>query len=252
MKRGRTWILLAILSSLLRASAALAGFASSDIYLTSIGRVAGANGAQFSTTVWITNLSSTQPVSFGFFFLASGQANPNPASFADTLAPGETKMYEDVMLNKFGLTAALGAGHIVSSSGDVFVSSRIFNLSFGQDLGASTGLFFAGVPSIFALAPGETSTIQGVDQGGNENFRYNFAMVETTGNPAAFRVSVLDNLGHRARNQGFIARRLRALQTNVSDIVPNLSTTNARLVGTVLRAPRRLVGGAAGANRPAT
>ena len=153
MKRRVSWFLVVVLASL-AAPSVEASFASSDVYLTSIGRVAGASGAQFSTTVWITNLSATQPVSFGFFFLASGQANPNPASFADTLAPGETKMYEDVMLNKFGLTAALGAGHIVSSSGDVFVSSRIFNLSPGQDLGASTGLFFAGVPSIFALRAG--------------------------------------------------------------------------------------------------
>ncbi len=207
MKRRVAWFLVVVLASL-AAPSVEASFASSDVYLTSIGRVAGASGAQFSTTVWITNLSTTQPVSFGFFFLASGQANPNPASFADTLAPGETKMYEDVMLNKFGLTAALGAGHIVSSSGDVFVSSRIFNLSPGQDLGASTGLFFAGVPSIFALAPGETSTIQGVNQGGKENFRYNFAMVETTGNPATFQVSVLDNLGNALGSKDLPARRL--------------------------------------------
>ncbi len=153
MKRGLASIFVSIVVAL-AAVPAFAGFASSDLYLTSIGRVAGADGAQFYTTVWVTNLSSTQPVSFGFFFLASGQANPNPASFADTLAPGETKMYEDVMLTKFGLTSALGAGHIVSSSGEVFVSSRIFNLAAGKDLGASTGLFFAGVPSVFARSAG--------------------------------------------------------------------------------------------------
>ncbi len=213
---------------------AFAGFASSDIYLTSIGRVAGANGAQFSTSVWVTNLSSTQPVSFGFFFLASGQANPNPASFSDTLLPGETKMYEDVLLNKFGLASALGAGHIVASSGDVFVSSRIFNLPPGQDLGASTGLFFAGVPSLFALAPGQSSTIQGVNQGGGENFRYNFAMVETTGSPAVFEVTVLDGLGNILGTKNYPLGGFEHFQTNIADIVPNIATTNARLVGTVL------------------
>lgn len=247
MKGRLASCMIAVLASLAVAPSAHAGFASSDLYLASIGRVSGASGARFSTTVWITNLSSTQPASFGFFFLASGQANPNPASFADTLAPGETKMYEDVMLNKFGLTAALGAGHIVSSSGDVFVSSRIFNLSPGQDLGASTGLFFAGVPSIFALAPGETSTIQGVDQGGSENFRYNFAMVETTGNPAAFQVSVLDNLGHLLGSKIYSLGGFEHLQANVADVVPNLSTTNARLAGTVL-VPVDSTIGAAGAN----
>src|SRR5882724_4179767 len=196
MKRRLAWVLFVLLISLAGAGAASAGFASSDVYLTTIGRVAGSSGSQFYTTVWITNLSSSQPVSFGFFFLASGQANPNPASFSDTLAPGETKMYEDIMLNKFGLTAALGAGHIVASTGDVFASSRIYDLASGQDLGQSKGLFFAGVPSLFALQPGESSTIQGVNQGGSENFRYNFAMVETTGNPATFHMVVLDALGH--------------------------------------------------------
>ncbi|MGH9443541.1 MAG: hypothetical protein ACRD16_14835, partial [Thermoanaerobaculia bacterium] len=125
MRRRLAWVMFAIAASLMASPPAHAGFASSDVYLTSIGRVAGANGAQFYTTVWVTNLSTTNPVSFGFFFLASGQANPNPSSFSDTLLPGETKMYEDVMLSKFGLTTALGAGHIVASSGDVFVSSRI-------------------------------------------------------------------------------------------------------------------------------
>ncbi|MGH9441535.1 MAG: hypothetical protein ACRD16_04620, partial [Thermoanaerobaculia bacterium] len=218
MKIRQTAILIALFAFLSVSSPAHAGFASSDIYLTSIGRVAGANGAQFYTTVWVTNLSSSQPVSFGFFFLASGQANPNPSSFSDTLLPGETKMYEDVMLSKFGLTTALGAGHIVASSGDVFVSSRIFNLPTGQDLGASTGLFFAGVPSLFALQPGESSTIQGINQGANENFRYNFAMVETTGNPATFRVDVLDALGNILGTKTYSLGGFEHLQANVTDI----------------------------------
>ena len=153
-------------------------------------------------------------------------------------------MYEDVMLNKFGLTAALGAGHIVASSGDVFVSSRIFNLTQGQDLGASTGLFFAGVPSLFALQPGESSTIQGVNQGGNENFRYNFAMVETTGNPAVFRVSVLDALGNEIGSKDYPLGGFEHLQTNVADIVPAIATTNARLVGTVVSGSASTLGSA--------
>ncbi len=233
MRRHRSRLIGAILVSMM-SSAAFAGFASTDLYLTSIGRVAGAEGAQFYTTVWVTNLSITQPVSFGFFFLASGQANPNPVSFSDTLLPGETKMYEDVMLNKFGLTSALGAGHIVSSSGDVFVSSRIFSLAAGKDLGASTGLFFAGVPAIFAVRPGESTTVQGVNQGGGENFRYSFVMVETTGNPATFHIDVLDASGDTLGGKDYSLGDFEHLQTNIADIVPNVATTNARLVGTVV------------------
>ncbi len=229
------WLRLALAASVwLACNPAYAGFASSDVYLPSIGRVAGSNGAQFSTTVWITNLSSSQPVSFGFSYLASGQANPNPATFSDTLAPGETKMYEDVLLNRFGLTTALGAGHIVASNGDVFVSARIYDLAPGQDIGQSKGLFFAGVPALFALRPGESSTLQGVNQGGAENFRYNFAMVETAGNPATFEVTALDALGNVLGTKNYPLGGFEHFQTNVADVVPNISTTNARLVGTVL------------------
>ncbi|HKB71585.1 MAG TPA: hypothetical protein VKH46_12125, partial [Thermoanaerobaculia bacterium] len=77
-------------AALLAAAALEAGFQSTETYLPAVGRVAGQGGAQFYTTMWATNLTGA-PVSFTSEFLKEGQANPSPASFTDTLSPGQTK-----------------------------------------------------------------------------------------------------------------------------------------------------------------
>src|SRR5512146_2044034 len=104
--RRRTSISLLTISVLLvSAVPTFAGFASTETYLPAVGRVPGKNGAQFYTTVWATNLTSA-PQTFTFEFLKTGQSNPSPASFHDSLAPGQTKVYENVVESKLGLTNA--------------------------------------------------------------------------------------------------------------------------------------------------
>src|SRR5215471_21067524 len=82
--------------------AASAGFASTETFLPAVGRIPGKFGAQFYTTIWATNLTGGT-VHFTLDFLKQGQANTSPASFADTLAPGQTKTYENVVETKLGL-----------------------------------------------------------------------------------------------------------------------------------------------------
>jgi len=43
----------------------LAGFASTEVFLPAVGRIAGNGGAQFFTTVWATNLTGV-PETFQF------------------------------------------------------------------------------------------------------------------------------------------------------------------------------------------
>ncbi len=181
MKHPRVTGLPALASLLLSSGMALAGLPSTEVFLPAVGRIAGNGGAQFFTTVWATNLTSA-PETFKFEFLKQGQANPTPASFVDTLQPGETKTYENIVETRLGLTSALGAGRI-TSSGEIFVAERIFNQEPGADLGDTEGLFFAGVPKDFPISPGQSASIQGINQGGGENFRYNLALVETGGAP---------------------------------------------------------------------
>ena len=74
------------------AAPVFAGFASTETFLPAVGRIPGKFGAQFYTTIWATNLTGGT-VHFTFEFLRQGQANTSPASFSDTLSPGQTKVY---------------------------------------------------------------------------------------------------------------------------------------------------------------
>jgi hypothetical protein len=103
----------------------------------------------------------------------------------------------------------------------------------GADLGDTEGLFFAAVPQSFSIHAGESASIQGVNQGDGENFRYNFALVETGGSATTVNVQVLDGAGVLLGQQAFLLSAYEQLQPNVGDIVPAIATTNARITATV-------------------
>jgi N-acetylneuraminic acid mutarotase len=216
---------------LLAAGAVEAGFPSTETFLPAVGRVSGQGGAQFYTTVWATNLTGA-PVSFTFEFLKQGQANPNPAKFVDGLAAGETKVYENVVEAKLGLSDAIGAAR-VTSSGAILLAERIYNQAPGDDLGKTEGLFFAGVPKSFSVSLGQSATIQGIDQGGSENFRYNFALVETGGGSPTVHVALLDQAGDALGARDYVLGPYEQLQPNVTDLLAAVATTNARITATV-------------------
>jgi hypothetical protein len=213
------------------AAPAIAGFASSETFLPAVGRVSGQGGAQFYTTVWATNLTSA-PVSFTFDFLKQGQANTSPASFADTLSPGETKVYENIIESKFGIVSGIGAARIVAN-GEILVSERIYDQPPGADVGNTQGLFFAGVPKSFAISLGQSASIQGINQGGAENFRYNFALVETGGGSPTVNVQLFDGSGALLGQKAYVMQPYEQLQPNVADITAAVHTTNARITATI-------------------
>jgi hypothetical protein len=213
------------------AVAAEAGFPSTETFLPAVGRVSGQEDAQFYTTVWATNLTSA-PVSFTFDFLKQGQANTAPASFSDTLSAGETKMYENVVESRLGLSNALGAAR-VTSTGEILLAERIYNQEPGDDLGTTEGLFFAGVPKSFSISLGQSASIQGINQGGSENFRYNFALVETGGGSATVNVQLLDASGTLLGQKAYLLQPYEQIQPNAADLFSGVATTNARITATV-------------------
>jgi len=210
---------------------AFAGFQSTETYLVAVGRAPGQLGAQIYSTVWATNLSGVAET-FTFQFLKQGQANTSPASFSDTLAAGETKIYENIVESKFGLTSAIGAARIVSS-GVILVSERIYNQPSGADLGNTEGFFFAGVPRTFSISSGQSASIQGVNQGGSENFRSNFILVETGGASTTVNVQVFNANGTQLGQKAYPLQAYEQFQANVTDIVPSIATTNGRITATV-------------------
>jgi hypothetical protein len=209
---------------------AFAGFASTETFLPAVGRISGQGGAQFYTTVWVTNLSSSATVHFTFQFLKQGQGNTSGApSFEDALAPGETKIYENVIEEKLGLAGAIGAGRI-TADGEIFASERIYNQAHASDnLGTTEGLFFAAVPASFSIGLGESASIQGVNQGSTENMRTNFALVETAGAAATVHVALLSNLGATLGAADFPLQPYEQIQPNVAQLFAGISTINARL-----------------------
>lgn len=54
-----------------------AGFGGTDLILPAVARTNGVGGSRFFTTIWVTNPSPTDPVSFQMAFLRGGQPNPN-------------------------------------------------------------------------------------------------------------------------------------------------------------------------------
>ena len=233
-KALRACIAAATVALALPAAIARAGFASDEVYLPAIGRLAGAGGLQAYTTIWATNLTGA-PITFTFEFLKQGQANTSPLSFLDSLAAGQTRVYENVVETKLGLTSAIGAARIIAS-GPILVAERIYNQPPGADLGNTEGLFFAGVPQSFSIHPGESASIQGVDQGGAEDFRYNFALIETGGASTVVNVQVFDGLGVLLGQKSYPLSPFEQLQPNVTDVVPGFANTNARITATVISA----------------
>ena len=222
---------LRVAAALLISVSAWGGFPSSEQFLPAVGELTLAGGTRALTTIWATNLSGA-PVSFTFSFLKQGQANTSPAQFTDSLAVGETKVYEDVVETKLGLTNVLGGAHVVST-GEILVAERIFNQAPGADLGTTQGLFFAGVPKGFSISAGQSASIQGLNQGGSENFRYNFALVETGGGSPTVNMQVFDGAGTLLGQKAFSLSPFEQIQPNVAEVVPGFSSINARITATV-------------------
>ena len=183
--------ILLVLLSLSTAAQSTEGFTGTDLIVPAAGRVQGADGSVFTTSVWVTNPNDV-PVTFELRFLQTGQPNPNPATASDTIGPGETKVYENAAQGLFGLTGVLGAIRIVSSD-ELLISARVFSLAPNATPNEARGLIYSAIPASFGIGSGETSLLQGVNQGGE--YRYNVFLVESSGQPASVTLRIRDASG---------------------------------------------------------
>ena len=153
-----------------------------DIIVPAAGR-----GAPWGTDLYIANPGDTT-VTGSVFWLVRGAANPNPISFDFSLAPGETGIFADVILDQFGLASAGGAFYVTASAA-VIVNSRIY----ASDGSATFGQGFEGVPVPAATQTGGTATVVGLSS--NSAFRTNvYATAGADG--ATFAASLLDPEGN--------------------------------------------------------
>jgi hypothetical protein len=153
-----------------------------DIIVPAAGR-----GGPWVTDLYIANPGDTA-VTGSVFWLVRGVANPDPRSFDFTLEPGETGVYEDVILSAFGLDSAGGAFRVFAN-GTVIVNSRIY----AAEGTATFGQGFEGVPVPAATQMGGSATVVGLSS--NAAFRTN--IYATAGADGATMVlSLLDPEGN--------------------------------------------------------
>jgi hypothetical protein len=146
-------LITAVLTFALAASAApaFALLPGTDIIVPAAGR-----GAPWGTDLYMNNPGETT-VTGSIFWLVRGQSNLTPASISFSIAPGETAVYEDIILAEFGLASASGAFY-VDADGPVIVNSRIF----ASDGSSTFGQGFEGVPVSAATQVGGTATVVGL------------------------------------------------------------------------------------------
>ena len=226
-------VALATLTSLPLAPLLEAGFSGTDVFIPASARAAGASPSQFYSTLWITNLSPSVSANAQLKFFQRDTSNTSPITVPVTIAPGETKKYENVVQTVFGLPSASGAIRIQADN-EVLASSRTYNLPPGSDIRDANGLFFTGIPQSLSIGPGETSNLQGVSQGGTEDFRYNFGMVETTGSPVTVRIIVRNSDGSVIGSKDYPVQAFEAKQFGVTDAAPGISTVNGRVDASVI------------------
>ncbi|MCU0303528.1 MAG: hypothetical protein MUC56_05685 [Thermoanaerobaculales bacterium] len=185
------WVL--VVSLLVLAAPCGANFAGTDVVLPAVGSATGL--APWFTTVWVFNPDSS-PASVAFYLLKR-QPNPSPVHYDEILLPGEMKRYDDAVYLMFH-DSTFGALRVVSDR-KILVSSRIYSQAEGTTARDSTGQFFGGIPTSFAIGVGEKTTVVGVNQTSanreEADFRFNVGAVETTGNPATVRLRLIDDLG---------------------------------------------------------
>ena len=224
-------------AALLIAAAVHAGFQSAETFLPAIGRVSGQGGSQFYTTVWATNLTGSDRV-LHVRFLEAGTGQ----HFADIVFRlARARPDEGVREHRRVQTRPVecprrGSHHFLGRD-----PGRRTHLQpgAGRRPRQDRGTFFAGVPKSFSVSPGQSASIQGVNQGGTENFRYNFALVETGGGSPTVNVQLLDGNGSLLGQKAYVLQPYEQIQPNVADLFAGIFTTNARITATVTEGPAR-------------
>ena len=162
-----------------------AGFTGTELIVPAAGRIEGAGGAQFFTTIWITNPSS-EIAEVELTFLPSGAPEAEHLHEV-SIAPRSTAVFENVGEELFGLKGTLGAIRVRATK-DVLVTSRIYSRELHGSEAGSQGLSMAAIPTNLGIGNGESADLQGVRHNGP--YRYNVVVVETTGKPVAATISI--------------------------------------------------------------
>lgn len=189
-----------VLACLVLAVSAWAVQPATDQYVPSVGHGSGVcvDGicAEWRTTAWIFNPSSTASASVQITFLRRDTDNSGAAPKQVSVAPGETLELADIIGTLFELDNAYGALRFVADI-PVVVTGTTFDANVHTAKESCTavgtaGQFFSATPAANAIGAGESVELVGLAQDAAGMWRSNFGFVETTGNTCRVEVQPLD------------------------------------------------------------
>ena len=226
-------------------SPVLAGFAGTDLFIPMAGRGVGAYPSNWFTTVYLYNPSATA-VSVDLSFLERNKDNvaTSPPKVTDTLAPRETKVYENIVETTFGKTA-YGAVRIQCAE-KVVASARVFSKeSVDAPLTQSFGQDFAATPASFAIGLNESTDILGgytTQPYQDSEARFNLGCVETTGvGSATVRWIARDAAGVEQKHYDRTVSRLSQTQGFFHDYFTGVDLTTSRITANVIAGSGKVI-----------
>lgn len=194
------------------------------VAVPAVAKAPGAAGAQWESTVWVTNAGRSR-TSVTLEYRPRGGARV--VAPARTVAVGETLTLDDVVGSVFGLE---GAGALlVRADEPVLVTSRTFHRPASRAASDSRGAAISGVPSGSWLRAGDVATLQGAPSD-LDAYRYNVGLAEVAGGHVSVRLSLLDSSG------GSISRVSRTiapgdvLQWSLTELFPGAGDRPASVV----------------------
>ena len=225
--------------ALVLAPTAAASLTGTDVVVPTSASAGGAYGSYWMTTLWVTN-GSMAPTDVEMAFLERDVSNTAPVLYRVTMAPGESRSWEDAVKTLFGKTGTAGAIRLRSTN-DVLVVSRTYN-DAGGDISNSVGTSLEAVPAGMGAGIGRTTTFLGVTPDGSGVFRYNFGLVEVDGKAVTLRIVLRDGAGSLLGSVEAPVRALEMKQYAVSDLFPGATAPTAAVDVTVTAGNGRVVG----------
>jgi len=168
------------------ASPLAAAYASRDLVVPIAGRSVGADGRVYLTALWITN-TSDRPADAAITFHPAA-LNTSPISSSLQLAAGETRL-----LDPYDPGGDAATGWIrIQSARDLLVSTRLYSRMPSETTAQSIGASIAAIPTRFAIANGESTTLHGLTPA---DARFKLTFDEVSGKPLEVWVALLDAHG---------------------------------------------------------
>ncbi len=183
------------------ADASATAAAGSPVCIAAAAHAGGAGGTNWRTDLEVHSVGPAT-ASFTIQCLVRNQANPSPASKSYTLAAGQSRRFDDVLMSAFGMSSGAAALVVTASSGQILVTSRTYNLlgagnSMGLPSGSTFGQFVPGQEELEGIGPGQQGRLIQLSHSRStaSGFRTNLGLVNATAATITVHVALYRNDG---------------------------------------------------------